>query len=292
MDKDILLFDLDGTLTDPMVGITKSVQYALRHYGIIEEDLTRLIPFIGPPLRDSFQKYYGFSKEQASEGVLVYREYFSEKGIFENKEIPGIREMLEALNAQGKKLYVATSKPEVYAKKILEYFSLDHFFTFIGGADFGETRVNKADVIRYVLEKTGLCCPDKEEADRSERAELAKNTDTAEAAEGTNTAERSKTAEGTNTAERSEAAKGTNTKEKSKPAEGTDTSKRTELRKKKIVMIGDREHDILGAKENGIQSVGVLFGYGSRRELEEAGADRIAETVEDLIHSLLMDWSD
>ena len=104
MDKDILLFDLDGTLTDPMVGITKSVQYALRHYGIIEEDLTRLIPFIGPPLRDSFQKYYGFSKEQASVGVLVYREYFSEKGIFENKEIPGIREMLEALNAQGKKL--------------------------------------------------------------------------------------------------------------------------------------------------------------------------------------------
>ena len=81
MEKDILLFDLDGTLTDPMVGITKSVQYALRHYGIIEEDLTRLIPFIGPPLRDSFQKYYGFSKEQAGEGVLVYREYFSEKGI-------------------------------------------------------------------------------------------------------------------------------------------------------------------------------------------------------------------
>lgn len=253
MEKDILLFDLDGTLTDPMVGITKSVQYALRHYGIIEEDLTKLIPFIGPPLRDSFQKYYGFSKEQAGEGVLVYREYFSEKGIFENKEIPGIREMLEVLSAQGKKLYVATSKPEVYARKILEHFSLDHFFNFIGGADFEETRVNKAAVIRYVLEEAGLGDAGKKTADVIEGAEGAKRTE---------------------------------------EAERTDNAERTEPGKKKIVMVGDREHDIIGAKENGIQSVGVLFGYGSRRELEEAGADRIAETVKDLTDILRMDWGD
>ena len=253
MEKDILLFDLDGTLTDPMVGITKSVQYALRHYGIIEEDLTKLIPFIGPPLRDSFQKYYGFSKEQAGEGVLVYREYFSEKGIFENKEIPGIREMLEVLSAQGKKLYVATSKPEVYARKILEHFSLDHFFAFIGGADFGETRVNKAAVIRYVLEEAGVGGAGKKTTDVIERAEGAKRTE---------------------------------------EAERTDNAERTEPGKKKIVMVGDREHDIIGAKENGIQSVGVLFGYGSRRELEEAGADRIAETVKDFTDILRMDWGD
>lgn len=251
MEKDILLFDLDGTLTDPMVGITKSVQYALRHYGIIEEDLTRLIPFIGPPLRDSFQKYYGFSKEQAGEGVLVYREYFSEKGIFENKEIPGIREMLEVLSAQGKKLYVATSKPEVYARKILEHFSLNHFFSFIGGADFEETRVNKAAVIRYVLEEAGLGGAGKKAADVIERAEGAKRTE---------------------------------------ETERTDNTERTEPEKKRIVMIGDREHDIIGAKENRIQSVGVLFGYGSRKELEEAGADRIAETVKDLTDILRMDW--
>lgn len=265
MEKDILLFDLDGTLTDPMVGITKSVQYALRHYGIIEEDLTRLIPFIGPPLRDSFQKYYGFSKEQAGEGVLVYREYFSEKGIFENKEIPGIREMLEVLSAQGKKLYVATSKPEVYARKILEHFSLDHFFRFIGGADFEETRVNKAAVIRYVLEKAGLGGAGKKTADVIERAEGAKRTEETE---------------------------GTDNTERTDKAERTDNAERTEPGKKRIVMIGDREHDIIGAKENGIQSVGVLFGYGSRRELKEAGADRIAETVKDLTDILQMDWDD
>lgn len=265
MEKDILLFDLDGTLTDPMVGITKSVQYALRHYGIIEEDLTRLIPFIGPPLRDSFQKYYGFSKEQAGEGVLVYREYFSEKGIFENKEIPGIREMLEVLSAQGKKLYVATSKPEVYARKILEHFSLDHFFNFIGGADFEETRVNKAAVIRYVLEEAGLGGAGKKTADVIEGAEGAKKT---------------------------EEAKRTDNAERTDKAERTDNAERTEPGKKRIVMIGDREHDIIGAKENGIQSVGVLFGYGSRRELKEAGADRIAETVKDLTDILRMDWGD
>lgn len=265
MEKDILLFDLDGTLTDPMVGITKSVQYALRHYGIIEEDLTRLIPFIGPPLRDSFQKYYGFSKEQAGEGVLVYREYFSEKGIFENKEIPGIREMLEVLSAQGKKLYVATSKPEVYARKILEHFSLDHFFRFIGGADFEETRVNKAAVIRYVLEEAGLGGAGKKTADVIERAEGAKRTEETE---------------------------GTDNTERTDKAERTDNAERTEPGKKRIVMIGDREQDIIGAKENGIQSVGVLFGYGSRRELKEAGADRIAETVKDLTDILRMDWDD
>ena len=265
MEKDILLFDLDGTLTDPMVGITKSVQYALRHYGIIEEDLTRLIPFIGPPLRDSFQKYYGFSKEQAGEGVLVYREYFSEKGIFENKEIPGIREMLEVLSAQGKKLYVATSKPEVYARKILEHSPLDHFFRFIGGADFEETRVNKAAVIRYVLEEAGLGGAGKKTADVIERAEGAKRTEETE---------------------------GTDNTERTDKAERTDNAERTEPGKKRIVMIGDREHDIIGAKENGIQSVGVLFGYGSRRELKEAGADRIAETVKDLTDILRMDWGD
>lgn len=250
MKKEILLFDLDGTLTDPMVGITKSVQYALRYYGIMEEDPAKLVPFIGPPLMDSFQKYYGFSREQAREGVLVYREYFSTRGIFENKEIPGIREMLEVLCAHGKKLYVATSKPEVYAKKILEHFSMDHFFTFIGGADMGETRNSKAAVIAYVLEQAGLCTSGKGRAQvcfpkEDEQVEICY------------------------------------------PKE----SERRDIRER-ILMVGDREHDILGAKENQLQSIGVLFGYGSRRELEEAGADQIAENVEDLTRILLMDWGD
>lgn len=150
------MFDLDGTLTDPKEGITKSVRHALNHYGIQVDDLDTLTPFIGPPLTDSYKKYYGFSDEQAWEGVLVYREYFSERGWHENKEYPGIKEMLGALKAAGRVLLVATSKPEEFARKILEHFGMAGYFDFIGGADMDETRVRKADVIRYVLEQYGL----------------------------------------------------------------------------------------------------------------------------------------
>ncbi len=228
MKKKYLLFDLDGTLTDPMVGITKSVQYALRHYGIEEPDLKKLTPFIGPPLRDSFMKYYGFPKEQASEAVWVYREYFADRGLFENEELPGIRLMLETLQKAGRTLLVATSKPEKFARQILEHFHLDPYFTFIGGADMEETRVKKEEVIRYVLEH---------EWDMSGIA-----------------------------------------------------SDQQAVWKSEAVMVGDREHDIIGARINGLQSVGVLIGYGSRKELEQAGADRIAADVGELTRILLEDW--
>lgn len=209
-DKQYLLFDLDGTLTDPMVGITKSVQYALRHYGIEEPDLKKLCPFIGPPLKDSFMKYYGFPSEQAIEAISIYREYFSKTGLYENMEYPGIRDLLATLKAAGKHLYVATSKPELFSKQILEHFRLAEYFDFIGGANMDETRVKKGDVIRYVLEENQI----------------------------------------------------------------------TEL--DKVVMIGDREHDIIGAKENGLDSIGVLYGYGDREELSAAGADVIVETIREL----------
>ena len=155
-NKEYLLFDLDGTLTDPKEGITKSVQYALKHYGIWVDDLDSLCPFIGPPLKDSFQKYYGFPEEQAKEAIQVYREYFSVKGWRENKVFPCIPEMLGELKTAGKKLYLATSKPEVFAKQILEHFGLTSYFEFIGGADLEETRVRKGDVIRYVVDTCGL----------------------------------------------------------------------------------------------------------------------------------------
>ncbi|MCI8949880.1 MAG: HAD family hydrolase [Lachnospiraceae bacterium] len=217
MEKQYLLFDLDGTLTDPMVGITKSVQYALRHYGIEEPDLKKLTPFIGPPLTDSFQNYYQFSKQQAKEAVLVYREYFTKQGILENEELPGIRQMLKDLKAAGKMLIVATSKPELFAKQIVRHFQFEEYFSFVCGADLEETRVRKGDVIRYALEQAGI---------------------------------------------------------------GEDE-------KSKCVMIGDREHDMIGAKENGLESIGVLFGYGSREELEEAGADQIAADAGELARMLL-----
>ena len=209
-EKTYILFDLDGTLTDPMVGITKSVQYALKSYGIKEPDLEKLTPFIGPPLKDSFMKYYGFSEEQAVEAIGRYREYFAVTGMFENQVYDGIPQMLETLKAAGKKLFVATSKPEQFSIQILEHFHLKSYFDFVGAASMDEVRVKKDEVIAYVMETVGI----------------------------------------------------------------------TDVRK--MVMVGDREHDILGAKKHGMDSVGVLFGYGSRQELKEAGATYLVESVKEL----------
>jgi len=215
MDKRYILFDLDGTLTDPMIGITRSVQYALRAYGIKEPDLTKLCPFIGPPLKDSFMKYYGFPEAQAQEAIGKYREYFSAGGIFENQVYDGIPELLEELKACGKILLVATSKPEPFALQILEHFHLLSSFHGVYGASMDEKRVKKGEVIAYALEREGI-------------------EDTWSA-----------------------------------------------------VMVGDREHDITGARENHMEAIGVLFGYGSREELESAGAGFLAASVEELKHLLL-----
>ncbi len=154
--KKYIFFDLDGTLTDSMPGIVKSVQHALKHYGIEVEDLNELKPFVGPPLVESFQKYYGFTKEQSLEAITVFREYYTEKGWCDNAPYGGIEFVLQNLIASGKKLYVATSKPEWMAKKVLEHFCLDFYFEFIGGAESDETRSKKDEVIQYVMESCGL----------------------------------------------------------------------------------------------------------------------------------------
>ena len=208
---DYFLFDLDGTLTDPGLGITNSVAYALGKYGITVEDRRELYPFIGPPLRQSFSEFYGFDEEKTKEAVAFYREYFSEKGLFENEVYEGIPEVLSQLKQAGKKLLVATSKPEEFTNRILEHFGLAEYFDFVAGATMDETRNEKADIIAYALEQIA-------DADKS-----------------------------------------------------------------KIVMVGDRKFDILGARENGIDSIGVLYGYGSRTELEEAQATHIVEKPEDLL---------
>lgn len=215
MKKTYILFDLDGTLTDPMIGITKSVQYALRFYGIEESNLNVLCPFIGPPLKDSFMKYYHFPESQAEEAIKKYREYFSVTGIFENRVYDEIEDLLKQLKSCGKQLLVATSKPEEFAVQILEHFGLAQYFEYVCGASMDEKRVKKGDVIAYAIEMAGI-----------EDVSLA-------------------------------------------------------------VMVGDREHDIIGAKENGMDSIGVLFGYGSRKELKEAGADFIGESVKELTKLLI-----
>lgn len=134
-DKRYLFWDLDGTLTDPAEGITKSVQHALRCEGILVEDRTALYPFIGPPLRDAFMEQYGFSAGQAESAIVHYREYFSQTGIFENKVYPGIPSLLGELRAAGIRLILATSKPAVFARRILEHFDLLSCFTVLCGSE-------------------------------------------------------------------------------------------------------------------------------------------------------------
>lgn len=215
MKKQYILFDLDGTLTDPAEGITKSVQYALKHFGIEEDDLEKLQPFIGPPLMESFMDFYGFSEEQAREAVTYYREYFRPQGIFENEVYKGIPELLEKLTDAGKTLILATSKPVVFAEQILEHFDLRQYFEFIGGSDIEQKRAKKSEILQYILEECQL-------VDLTE-----------------------------------------------------------------LVMVGDRKHDIVGAKQFGIDTVGVLYGYGSEEELKEAGADVLVESVRELGEYLL-----
>ena len=153
-----ILFDLDGTLTDPGEGITNSVMYALKKFGINVEDRAELYKFIGPPLADSFKEFYGFSDEKAWQAVEFYREYFGDKGLYENRVYRGIREILEKLNAHGIKLYVATSKPTMYTLKILEKFQLLEYFEVVSGSAMDEKNSDKATIIKYAVDKGGIPC--------------------------------------------------------------------------------------------------------------------------------------
>ena len=146
-----LMFDLDGTLTDPREGITRSVQYALRHMGIEETDLTKLEPFIGPPLLESFTEYYDFSMEQAREAVEYYREYFRVTGVYQNRLFDGVPELLADLKSHGKVIATASSKPEPFVRLILEHCQVDAYFDHICGGSMDESRLSKEDVIEELL---------------------------------------------------------------------------------------------------------------------------------------------
>lgn len=205
-----VLFDLDGTITDPEEGITKSVQYALQHFSIEVQERRELYKFIGPPLKDSFMEFYGFTEQQAGEALLKYRERFEVTGWRENVVYDGMEKLLRHLRRRGKRIMLATSKPEVFAEQILVYFGLRDYFDFVGGASLDGRRNYKADVIRYVLDANGISS------------------------------------------------------------------------REKVVMVGDRKFDILGAKEFGLETVGVLYGYGDREELTTAGADHLVGSVAEL----------
>lgn len=210
MSYDVILFDLDGTLTDSAEGIVNSVVYALERKGIPYASKQALRRFVGPPLQDSFRDYCGISDEQAKEMVRIFREYFTQKGIYENAVYDGVPEMLDSLCKAGYSLAVATSKPEAFAKQILARFDLEKYFSVIAGASMDGT--TKPVVIRLALQRLGVQAS------------------------------------------------------------------------ARVLMVGDREHDILGAKEVGISSLGVLYGYGDKEELSGAGADHIVQTPTEILH--------
>ncbi|HEM3216954.1 TPA: HAD family hydrolase [Streptococcus suis 2524] len=209
-----ILFDLDGTLTDSGQGILNSVAYALEKMGIEEPDTANLNRFIGPPLYESFSRFYQLNPEDTQSAVDAFRVYFKEKGMFENQLYPGIIPLLEELRTAGKTLVIATSKPEIFAKQILEHFGITHYFDVIAGASLDSSRISKADVIGYAINQL-------------------------------------------------------------------------EAFPKHAVMIGDREHDIEGARMHQLPAIGVLYGYGSKQEFEKARATMIVETVQDLKRVLL-----
>jgi len=208
-----IFFDLDGTLTDPKPGITGSIQYALRKLDRPVPTQDELTWCIGPPLRASFAVLLG-GEGLADRAVELYRERFGDIGLFENSVYPDIADVLAALRQRPRRMYVATSKPHVFATRIVAHFGLTDYFDHVFGSELDGTRVNKVDLLAYALEQTG--------AD---------------------------------------------------PAGA--------------LMIGDRSHDVIGAKRNGIRAVGVTYGYGTAAELLEAGASQLCASpraVLDHIH--------
>lgn len=214
MSASTLLFDLDGTLTDPREGITRSVQFALARLGIDEPDLTALEHFIGPPLLQCFMSTYNLDEATAWQAVNHYRERFSVTGLYENELFDGVPELLEALLANGRTLYIATSKPTVFAREIARHFAFDRHFKVIYGSELDGTRTNKVELIAHLLQQ--------EQLDPSQ-----------------------------------------------------------------ALMIGDRKHDLIGAQRNGLQAIGVGYGFGSREELLAENPAHYCATLADLRTVLL-----
>jgi phosphoglycolate phosphatase len=206
-----LLFDLDGTLTDPREGIVRCIQHALVTLGYSSPDASALERFIGPPLAESFQVLLGTSdEERIRQAIAAYRVRFSGQGIFENRLYPDVPSGLSSLCALGHTLWVVTSKPGVYAQRIVEHFGLSRHFQAVYGSELSGERAHKAELIRYVLQQENL----------SPQA---------------------------------------------------------------VLVVGDREYDVLGARANGLGSVGITWGYGSMAELELAKPDAIVSSMSELI---------
>jgi phosphoglycolate phosphatase len=204
-----ILFDLDGTLTDSFLSIANSWKYALKKLNIeIDPDILRT--FIGPPLEKTFSEYFKFNKGNIEIGKKYYREYFLEKGLYENTLYDGIENLLKEINARNKICILATSKPIVFAEKIIKYLNIDAYFKYTVGGNLEGTFVEKEDIIKYIIENYNL-------------------------------------------------------------------------KKAETIMVGDRKYDVIGANKNGIKSIGVLYGYGSRAELENENPEYIINSVKEIL---------
>lgn len=208
----VILFDLDGTLTESGEGITKSVQYALEKLGQPEPDLKKLEVFVGPPLLQQFMKYAGLDEETAVKAVEYYRERYTDIGIFENEVYPGVEDMLDKLRGKGYILAVASSKPERFVKKVLDHFDLTKYFHEIVGSEMNGGRTSKADVIEEALD----------------RLHMADHRD-------------------------------------------------------QVVMVGDKEQDVFGARKAGLKCLAVSYGYGSEEELKNANPLKIVDSAQEVL---------
>ncbi len=204
-----IFFDLDGTLTDPALGITNAIIYGRKKWGLPCGPNSDYYKFIGPPMPQSYVDFWGMSPGEAKEFLKAYREYFSTVGLFENQVFPGMPELLKKLREAGCHLYIATTKPTVYSVQIAEKFGFAEYFDIISGCGLDGSRGLKWEVIDYARQSCGV-----------------------------------------------------------------DMSK--------AVMIGDRFHDVEGARLCGIDCIGVSYGFGGRAELEEAGALHVVDSVEEL----------
>jgi phosphoglycolate phosphatase len=205
-----ILFDLDGTLTDSKEGIFKSLDYALKSLGMETPPMEDLYWVMGPPLSSSFAKLLNTEDaEEIQKAVDIYRERFGKIGMYENELFDGIEDVLEKLKNRGYKLFLATSKPIIFATEITRYFDIQKYFDALYGAELSDVRVDKTELIKYVIEKESLD-------------------------------------------------------------------------KKETIMIGDRVHDIVGANNNGIDSVAVLYGYGSKKELSEGNPTYFVKSPKEL----------
>ena len=207
---DTIAFDLDGTLTDPESGLTSAFAYALSKMGIAYGQKKDLRRFIGPPLKAELMAVYGFSDAEGEECVRLFREYFAVYGWWDNKLYPGVIDLLRSLKEKGKTILLATSKPEVFAKKILRLFDIEKYFDFVSAATLDHTRVEKNDILSYALDVV------KAEKDSS-------------------------------------------------------------------IMIGDRKYDAFGAKDVGIDSLGVFYGHGEESEINGAGFTYTVNSVSEII---------